>query len=77
VVQQSSRIQSGSYEEESIQKRNILMRYFKIGFLSFVGPLYLVLFEIIQLLKAGCLLLGIFGGPSLTDKIEGIFDSIF
>ena len=40
-------LDAGSYEEEQLKKQCIFMRFFKVGFLSFIGPLYLVLFEII------------------------------
>lgn len=62
----SIELSAGSYEEDKLQKHSCFLRLFKLGFLSFVGPLYLVLFELIQLIKSIFMILGLIGGPSCS-----------
>lgn len=73
----SIELAAGSYEDEQFKKNSCLIRFFKAGFLSFVGPLYLVLVEILQLIKAVFMLIAILGGPGCVQSVESAFDKVF
>lgn len=69
-------LSAGSYEPDQIKKRSCIARIFKSCFLSFVGPLYLLLLEMIQFIQAVCMLLGLFAGQCGAECIEGFFDML-
>ena len=68
---------SGSYEPAAMRKRSCCLYVFRIGFLSCLGPLYLILIEIIQWFRAVFALLALVCGKAGVNAVDNFFDKVF